>query len=679
MADAPQQRIDALTEILKQHNYNYYVLAQPTISDYEFDAMLRELAELEAKHPQFQHIDSPTLRVGGEITKEFRQFRHIRPMMSLGNSYNREDIAEFDEQVQKLAGGKPYTYLVEHKFDGVSLSLHYENGVLVRGVTRGDGTEGDEITANVKTIKSIPLKLHGAANASVEIRGEVLMLRKDFDQMNEQREIEGLPRWMNPRNSTAGTLKLQDSAEVARRPLVFFAYQVFDEAGNASTDAQNMEQLRTWGFRLSGAHRVVGSRDALFAYLDEWESQRESLPYDIDGIVIKVNELALRDELGATAKVPRWAMAYKYKAAEVFTQLLSVSYQVGRTGKVTPVANLEPVLLAGTIVKRASIHNADEILRLNLHQGDWVKVEKGGEIIPKIIEADVAKRAADALPVPFPTHCPECNTELVRVEGEANHFCPNEEHCPPQIIGKLEHFVHRKAMDIENLGYDRLALLYEKGVVRNCADLYYLTYEQLFGVSKLYTDEETGKTREVAFKEKSAENILAAIEASKKVPFERLLFALGIRHVGATVAKKLARTLGDIDAIMAADVATLSNIPDVGGKIAESLVAYFSDEAHKTLITRLRSAGVQLASDAPAVAADKLSGKSFVISGTFSNFERDQLKDLLESLGGTVKSSVSSKTTYLVAGAEAGPSKLTKAQELGVTILTEDQLLTLIA
>lgn len=665
---SPQERIHALARELQEHNHRYYVLAQPSISDYEFDQKLAELANLEQQYPQFRLPDSPTLRVGGEISKEFVTIPHVRPMMSLGNSYDEADIAEFDTQIAKLSGGVSYSYLVEHKFDGVSLSLHYENGLLVRGVTRGDGTQGDDITANVKTIRSIPLRLNTGAGvavpATVEVRGEVLMLRSDFDALNESLENEGKQRLANPRNGTAGTLKNLDSSKVAARPLVFFAYQVFSDNA-VETDAQNMERLNAWGFRLSGAHAVVHTREQLFDYLHQWDAGRTKLDYDIDGIVIKVNELALRDEMGATAKIPRWAIAYKYKAADAITELLSVVYQVGRTGKITPVANLKPVPLAGTTVKRASIHNADEIERLDLHEHDWVKIEKGGEIIPKIIEVVLEKRLPDAQKVTYPTVCPECGTELIRPEGEVNHLCPNAKGCMTQVKGRLTHFAGRKSMDIEGLGEEVASLLVDAKLVRTPADLYHLTYDQLIGLDR--------------FAELSVRNLLAGIEKSKAMPFERVLFAIGIKHVGATVAKKLARAFGDMNKLMAASAEEISAVPDVGGIIAASVQAFAADADQVAMVQDLQASGLQFTVTEQAKQGDKLSGKSFVISGTFSAFERDALKEVIESLGGAVKSAVSAKTTYLVAGNDAGPSKLDKAREAGVTILDEQAILQLIS
>lgn len=661
----PQTRIDQLTESLKKHNYQYYVLAQPSISDFEFDQLLKELEALEAAHPQWRRPDSPTLRVGGAITKDFPSFRHIRPMLSLGNSYSLEEIRDFDRQVGELAGGVPYSYLVGHKFDGVSLSLHYENGLLVRAVTRGDGVQGDEITENARTIRTVPLQLRGTDYpAQLEVRGEVLMLRDDFDKLNEQREEEGLPPLMNPRNTTAGTLKQQDSAAVARRSLIFFAYYLAANEAETQRDSENMKLLEEWGFKVEGDYQVLASMDEVVPYLEKWESQRHALPYDIDGIVLKVDEIGLREEIGYTAKAPRWAIAYKYKAEEAVTRLESVRFQVGRTGKVTPVANLSPVLLAGTMVKRASIHNADEIERLGLHIGDFVRVEKGGEIIPKIISVIPEKRDAASPPLTFLSHCPECDTPLVRQEGDANHYCPNTQGCPPQVKGRIIHFASRKAMDIEGLGTEIVTQLVDVGLIENYVDLYDLQYEQLIELDR--------------FADLSVRNLLQGIEASKNIPFEKVLFALGIRHVGQTVAKKLAKAFGSIEAIAATDIAVLEAVPDVGNRIAKSVCEFFEDPKNQALMDRLKQSGIQLEVAEKAFGSNQLNGKSFVISGVFENFSRDEIKQMVETHGGEVKSSISSKTNYLLAGENAGPSKISKAEKLGITVISEADFLSLI-
>lgn len=662
---SPKEQIAHLSEELKQHNYAYYVLAQPTISDYDFDQKLKQLEALEEQYPELRLPDSPTLRVGGEVTKDFQNFTHLRPMLSLNNSYSTEEIIEFDEQVQKLGGGKAYTYLLDHKFDGVSLSLHYENGILIRAVTRGDGVSGDDITANARTIRSVPLRLKGNDYPpSLEVRGEVIMPLSKFQELNEQREAEGLPQLANPRNTTAGTLKKQDSRDVAQRSLVFYGYYLAADGFPIGSDWKAMDLLRGWGFKQSGVHQICPDIDSVLSYLNNWESKRNQLDYEIDGIVIKVNEWELRDEIGFTSKAPRWAIAYKYKAEEARTVLESVSFQVGRTGKVTPVANLRPVFLAGTTVKRASIHNADEIERLGLHEGDTVAVEKGGEIIPKITRVIETERISDAEPIVFPTHCPECGTELIRIEGDANHYCSNEKGCPPQIKGRIIHFASRKALDIDGLGSEIISQLVDEGLIANYSDLFALTYEQLINLER--------------FAELSVKNLLQSIEGSKDIPFERVLFGLGIRFVGATVAKKLARHFGNITVLAQASVEELVSVPDIGSRIAKSVRSFFEEKENQEILAKLQLSGLTLEVDEKSTQSDQLSGKSFVISGVFTTQSRDNIKALIESLGGKVKSSVSSKTTYLLAGENAGPSKLDKANKLQVPVISEEDFLNMI-
>ncbi|MFK7970222.1 MAG: NAD-dependent DNA ligase LigA [Bacteroidia bacterium] len=655
-----KQRIDSLTAELKEHNYRYYVLAEPSISDFDFDMKLKELETLEEQHPTLRHPDSPTLRVGGAVTKDFVTFVHQRRMMSLANSYNQEELTDFDEQVEKLTGGRAYTYLLEHKFDGASMSLHYENGLLTRAVTRGDGTQGDEVTANVKTIRTIPLRLNTPnPPAYIEVRGEVVIYKDDFEAMNAKRAEADEPLYKNPRNTAAGSLKLQDSAQVAQRKLSFIAFDLYEQDLTATTGEAQMRLLQKWGFKLSGSDTVCSSMEDVLKYLEEWEAKRHSLNYEIDGIVIKVNELDLRDEMGTTSKAPRWAIAYKYKAEAAATQLLGVTYQVGRTGKITPVAELEPVDLAGTTVKRASIHNADEIERLGLHAGDTVLIEKGGEIIPKITKVQEESRKGDSVPIEFITACPACSTDLIRPEGEVNHFCPNIDHCPPQVKGRIQHFASRNAMDIDGLGTEGANQLVDAGLVTTPADLYDLDYDRLIELER--------------FAELSVNNLLAGIEASKEKPFEKVLFGLGIRYVGQTVAKKLVRHFYTIEAMQAADEETIAAAPDIGKRIAASLRQYLDDPAQLAVIERMQKAGLHFAKEKEEGASSLLAGKSFVISGVFEHFGRNELKELVEHMGGAIKSSLSSKTSFLLAGENAGPSKIAKAEKLDISVLSEDE------
>ncbi len=666
-----QERIGQLAETINRHNYNYYILANPTISDYEFDMLLKELEALELQYPQFRLPDSPTMRVGGQVTKEFPPFVHIKPMLSLGNSYSEEDLIDFDSQCKKWAEGRTFGYYIEHKFDGVSMSLHYEKGLLVRAVTRGDGVRGDEITANVKTIRTIPLRLNGVNIPDfIEIRGEVMILRTDFDKWNEERVLNGEERLMNPRNATAGSLKLQNSEEVAKRPLTFFAYQVATDEANSLTDYENVLRFAEWGFKTSGNQALCKNMVEVLLYIHQWESKRYGLEYDIDGIVIKVNEIPLREMIGYTAKAPRWAIAFKYPAEKAITEIESVDFQVGRTGKVTPVANLKPVLLAGTIVKRASIHNADEIKRLDLYYGDTVYVEKGGEIIPKITGVVTEKRIASALPIMFITACPDCGTTLINPEKEVNYFCPNEQFCPPQLKGRIEHYAHRKAMNIEGLGTEIISQLVDKNLIRNYGDLYSLRYEELIHLDK--------------FGDLSARNLLKAIDESKKIPFERVLFALGIRHVGAVAAKKLTKHFGSLEALSMATSDTLTLVKDIGETMANTIVAFFKDGKNIAVIEKLKAAGIQLSQDKSIkgtesiVSGSSLNGFSFVISGVFEHASREAIKDKITALGGEVKSGITKKTTYLLAGSDAGPAKVEKATELGVSIISEQDFLKMI-
>lgn len=665
---AAEARIAHLTEALHRHNYLYYVAAAPEISDPEFDALLAELELLESQYPELQQPDSPTQRVGGAITKDFPTYRHKRPMMSLSNSYTLADIREWDRRVRDglgLGEAEDPVYIAQHKIDGVALSLHYENGVLVRGVTRGNGAEGDEVTANVRTVRNIPLRLRGADwPTELEVRGEVLMRNSAFWAYNETRVAQGEPALMNPRNSTAGTLKLQDSAEVARRPLYFFAYELLADAALPEEDHHRQALLMAWGFSQSEDMCILRGFAEVEGYLSKWESKRHALDYAIDGIVLKVDDIAARDELGSTAKAPRWAIAYKYAAERAQTTLNSVEFQVGRTGYVTPVANLAPVLLAGTTVKRASLYNADEIERLGLHTGDRVSVEKAGEIIPKVVAVHVAQRPHNAQAVVFPSHCPECGTALTKeADEDVGWFCPNTEACPPQVRGRLEHYAQRRAMDVDGLGSEIVKQLVEADLVWTPADLYELALEDLLPLER--------------FAQKSAENLLAGIAATKTVPAERLLYGLGIRHVGENIAKKLLEAFGSLDKLAEADAEGIAQVHEIGPRIGQSVAAWFADPAHQLLLKRLKAAGLQFELASAEKASEALAGKKIVVSGTFP-ISRDALKALIAAHGGTNVSSVAGTTDFLVAGEKMGPAKREKAESLGVRILKYEELLSLL-
>lgn len=659
-----QKKIGQLAAELKQHNYNYYVLAMPTISDFDFDKKLEELAGLEKQFPEFAGPDSPTKKVGGEITKEFKTIRHRWPMLSLGNTYNEQELLDFDQRIRKAIGDN-FEYVCELKFDGLSMSLTYENGKLVQAVTRGDGTQGDEVTANVRTIHSIPKRLHeGNYPDFFEIRGEVFMHLKAFDRLNNERIENGEVPYANPRNFASGTIKLQDSSEVAKRPLDCFLYFLYTDKQLFKTHWESLQAVKSWGFHVNDESRLCSDIHGVLKFINEWESKRFDLSYDIDGIVIKVNSYAQQQELGFTAKSPRWAIAYKYKAERVETELLSVSYQVGRTGAVTPVANLKPILLAGTTVKRATLHNANEILRLDLHKGDSVYVEKGGEIIPKIISVNLDKRNHEAEAILYIEHCPACSTKLERKEGEAAFYCPNDEGCPPQIVGKMQHFTGRKVMNIDGLGDETIETLFQKGFIKHISDIYDL-HKHEAELKKLDR-----------FGEKSINNMLDGIEKSKQMPFEKVLFGLGIRYVGETVARKLAMHFKNIDNLMNASQEELSGVEDIGSRIAESLTEYFGVDVHREEIEKLRDRGLQFVAEEKEVtlASDKLSGKTFIISGTFER-SRDELKDIIEQNGGKILSSISAKLNYLVAGDNMGPSKLEKATKLNIPIISDEELL----
>ena len=675
-----RERIATLSEELERHNYNYYILAKPTISDYEFDMMLEELARLEHEFPEFLSPSSPTQRVGGGITKEFQSVKHRYPMLSLSNSYSKEDIEEFINRIKKSVDGE-VEFCCELKFDGLSISLQYEDGVLVRAVTRGDGAQGDDVTTNIKTIRTVPLKLHGDFPPFFEMRGEVVMPFESFDRLNEQRLEQGEDLFANPRNAAAGTLKLQDSKEVARRRLDNYCYYMMmdDLEDRYQTHYESLQAARRWGFNISNFMAICKTIDEIFEFIDYWDVKRHELPFAIDGIVLKVNSYEQQQTLGYTAKSPKWAIAYKFKAEEVETELQSVDFQVGRHGTITPVANLAPVLLAGTTVKRATLNNEDFIRQFDLHYGDTVTVVKGGEIIPKIIGVNFDKRQQGAKLVEFTKVCPACGTELIQHEGEAAWYCPNTQSCPPQVKGRIEHFISRKAMNIESLGEGKIELLYDEGLIHDVADLYSLTYQRLYGLAKEIPvlDEngiETGKVRKVSFKEKTAQNIIDALEKSKSVPFERVLFALGIRNVGEVVAKTIVAEYHDIDSIMKASVEDLSAINTVGEVIAMSVKAFFENPINLDIVERLKAAGLQFAK-AESITSDKpqvLAGKTFVVSGVFAHYSRDGIKAAIEAHGGKNVSSISSKTDYVLAGDKMGPEKRKKAETLGIPIISEE-------
>ena len=655
--------IKNLRDELNQHNYNYYVLDKPTISDFEFDQKLKQLQDLEAQHPDFFDENSPTQRVGGMVTKNFETVKHEYRMYSLDNSYSIEDLQDWETRIQKVLGDVPLEYTCELKYDGASISISYESGRLVRAVTRGDGFQGDDVTNNIKTIKAVPIHLKGDFPEKFDIRGEIILPFAGFEKMNQELIEIGETPYSNPRNTASGSLKLQDSAEVAKRPLDCLLYFVIGNNLPFNTQFEGLQKARDWGFKVPTQSKLAKNLNEVFEYINYWDKHRHDLPYETDGVVIKVNNLQHQEELGYTAKSPRWAMAYKFKAEQVTTKLNSISYQVGRTGAITPVANLEPVQLAGTIVKRASLHNADQIEKLDIRIGDEVFVEKGGEIIPKIIA--VAKRGNQSEPTKYITHCPECQTELVRSEGEANHFCPNFYGCPPQIIGRIQHFITRKAMNIDGLGGETVALLFNAGLITNYADLYELKKEQIIPLERMA--------------EKSADNLINGIEKSKTITFERVLYALGIRYVGETVAKKLAKHYKSIDAIAQATIMDLILVDEIGDKIAQSVVQFFENQENIRIIDKLKHFGVQLeSSEDDALLSEKLKDKTFVVSGVFEIYSRDELKKAIEDNGGKVGSSISSKTDYVIAGDNMGPSKLEKANQLKIKIITELDFKTMI-
>jgi len=660
-----KEKIQQLREELNQHNYNYYVLDNPTISDYEFDQKLKELQALEQAHPEFYDENSPTVRVGGTITKSFPTVVHEYRMYSLDNSYSKEDLEEWEQRIIKTLGSDQINFTCELKYDGASIDLLYENGKLKQATTRGDGIQGDDITANVRTIRSVPLQLKGDYPERFYIRGEIVMPKKAFENLNKERIAAGEDPFMNPRNTASGSLKLQDTAEVAKRGLDCLLYFLVVNTG-VKSQFESLEKAREWGFKVPNISKLCHSTAEVMDFINEWDTKRHTLPYETDGVVVKVDSIAQQEELGYTSKSPRWAMAYKFKAEQVDTVLESISYQVGRTGAITPVANLKPVLLAGTVVKRASLHNADQIEKLDIRIGDSVYVEKGGEIIPKIVGVNLDKREADAQPVQYITDCPECGTELIRNEGEAQHYCPNTYSCPPQITGKIQHFISRKAMDIEGLGEETVEQLFRAGIIHTYADLYEVTVEKLLPLERMA--------------QKSAENIVKGIQKSKEIPFERVLFALGIRYVGETVAKKLVRHYKSIEALENATIEQLVEVDEIGNQIAASVVNFFADDYNRKLIDRLKSYGLQfaLSEESTEGQTDTLKGLTFVVSGVFHLYSRDELKALIEQHGGKVGSSISSKTNYVIVGDNMGPSKKEKAEQLGVKMISEEEFQSLI-
>ncbi len=671
-------KIAELSNTIENHNYNYYILANPTISDYDFDMLLNELIALEQQFPDLILPDSPTQRVGGDITKEFQTVKHRYPMLSLSNSYNIEEVKDFITRIKKSIE-EDVEFVCELKFDGISISLTYENGLFVKAVTRGDGTQGDDVTTNVKTIRTIPLRLKGNYPDFFEMRGEIIMPHSSFNAINAEREDLGLQPFANPRNAAAGTIKLQDSKEVAKRKLDQYCYFMMmdDDKMIFKNHYESLMAAKQWGFNVSNFMAICQNVEDIEEFINYWDEKRKELPFDIDGIVIKVNDFKQREILGFTAKSPRWAIAYKFKAEEARTKLLSIDFQVGRHGTITPVANLEPVQLAGTIVKRATLHNADFIEQLDLHYDDIVSVEKGGEIIPKITSVDLSQRKEENEKVAFITKCPECGTQLVKADGETAWYCPNTLGCPPQIKGRIEHFISRKAMNIESLGEGKVEVLFDNNLIKDYSDLYDLTYDKIFGLEKIIDVDDT--IRKVSFKEKTANNIIDAIEKSKSVPFARVLFALGIKYVGETTAKLIAKSMGSIDNIINASVEELTDIEEVGEKIALSIKDFFADERNIHIINRLKNAGLQFEQEKKVVSENQvLSGMNIVVSGVFATMSRDEIKQLIEDLGGKNVSSISKKTTFVVAGDKMGPEKRKKAESLGVEIKSEDDFLKMI-
>ena len=661
-----QQQINSLRKVLNRHNHEYYVLDNTTISDYEFDIKLKELEALEEAYPEYYNANSPSQRVGGTVSKNFQTLQHKNRMYSLDNSYSKEDLLDWEKRLQKNLGTEAIEFTCELKYDGASINLTYENGEFVKAVTRGDGFQGDEVTSNIRTIKSIPLILNADFLSNFEIRGEIILPIEGFQKMNQERLENGEETYRNPRNTASGSLKLQDSGEVAKRPLDCLLYQVVSNERTYSTHFESLEASREAGFKVPDTIILASSIDEVFHFVNKWDQKRHDLPYETDGVVIKVNNLQQQEELGYTAKSPRWAIAYKFKAAQVTTVLEEITYQVGRTGAITPVANLEPVQLAGTTVKRASLHNADQIEKLDIRVHDTVFVEKGGEIIPKIIAVDFSKRKEYSQSTLYATHCPECHTALIRSTGDAKHYCPNTYGCAPQITGRIQHFISRKAMDIDGLGGETVDLLRKEGLIENYADLYDLQVPQVIPLERMA--------------EKSAQNMIDGIKKSKEIPFEKVLFALGIRFVGETVAKKLAKHFKSIDNLMTASFEALISVDEIGDRIAASILEFSNDIGNMQLIHRLKYHGVQLKiSEKDLIGqTDKLQGKVFVVSGVFYKMTRNELKKSIEDNGGKVSSSISKKTTFVIAGDKMGPSKKTKAEDLGLTIINEDEFISMI-
>jgi len=657
-------RIEQLTTLLKDHNYRYYVLAEPAISDFEFDQLLNELTHLEAQFPQLISSESPTQKVGGNVSDGFITVKHQRPMLSLANTYNEHELRDFDERIRKSTGLADIEYVCELKIDGLAISVFYENGKLVQAITRGDGIQGDDVTTNVKTIRSLKHQLAGNFPQKFEMRGEIFMHRKGFEKLNEMRRANNEAEYANPRNVASGSLKIKDPNEVAKRPLDIYLYYLLEDEGLFATHSESLNAAASWGIKIAETSKVCNGIDSVLAFLNVWDAKRHDLSFDTDGVVIKVNNKNLQEELGFTAKTPRWAIAYKFQTETATTKLLDITYQVGRTGAITPVAELQPVAILGTTVKRASLHNANEMERLDIRIGDMVFVEKGGEIIPKIVGIDYTQRPENSEPQAYITHCPECNTELIRNEGEAQHYCPNDLLCPPQVVGKLEHFVGRKAMDIQSIGSEMAETLYKNNLVNSPADFYDLTFEQLIALDRMG--------------EKSANNIIEGIQLSKIQPFERVLFAIGIRYVGETVAKKLVAAFLTIHNLMNASIEEMLKVDEIGERIAQTVHQHFQNPRNLQEIERLKSANLQFEAQKIEKASYVLEGKIFVISGVFENHSRDELKDMVENNGGKMASGVTSKTNYLIAGSGVGPSKLEKAQQLGVVFLSENELLQMI-